>query len=59
MAKSRALTATLRPSFRPISLRHLNILNVLITLKVSAKEVKHKYEKIKMMKSKMFHIPLR
>jgi len=59
MAKRRARTATLSPSFLPINLRHLRILKVLTTLKVSASEVRHRKEKIKMIKSRMFHMPLR
>ena len=59
MAKRSARTATLRPSFLPISRRHLRIRKVLTTLKVWASEVRQRKEKIKMIKSRMFHMPLK
>jgi hypothetical protein len=42
IANKRPLTATLRPSFFPISLRDLRILKVLTTLKLSAQWVRQR-----------------
>ena len=55
MAKKRALTATLRPSFLLISRRDLRILRLFTTLNLSSRGVRHRYENIRIMKSRMFH----